>query len=242
MDLDFRVPLIRERLESFRLVVPVASPKGGVGKTTVASALSLLLAREGIPTGLLDADFTNPTTHVMLGLDAESITPEEEKGVLPVRVEDKLEFMSPAFYSKDKPLPLRGHETVDALRELLAVTRWSSRILIVDSPPGLSDTLLELLRLHRDSRVLIISTCDEMSLLSTKRMIDFLAQEGLRSIGIVANMCNECSKIQGRLNTSALACLPLIEGFQRLEGNRDKVLEALGTGLEAVKYRIISLL
>lgn len=242
MELDFRLPLVLERLKGFRLVVPVASPKGGVGKTTIASGVSLLLARSGVPVSLLDADFTNPTTHVMLGVDASRVLPEEEKGVLPVLVEPGLEFMSPAFYSKDRPLPLRGRELVDALREILAVTRWSGRVLVVDTPPGLSDSLLELLRLDRGARVLVVSACDRMSLVSTKRILEFLEQERVETLGVVANMCSSCSALKESLGIEPLGCLPLIEDLQSLEGEREALARALAPGLSEVLEKILALL
>lgn len=239
---DFRVPLIRDILTGFRLVVPVASPKGGVGKTTISVALALTMAKEGILTALLDSDFTNPTTHIALGVDVSQAMPEEEKGIIPVKVEPNLEFMSPAFYSKDEPLPLRGRETVYALRELLAVTRWSSQVLVVDTPPGLSDVLLELLRLHRDSRVLVVSTCDKLSLVSTRRMLEFLSQERLKSLGVVGNMCSDCRGLSELLEVDLLGCIPFIEDMSTLEGDRERLIGTLGPSVGKVKDRIKSLL
>jgi len=241
VELDFRLPLVLERLRGFRLVVPVASPKGGVGKTTVAAGVSLLLARRGVPVSLLDTDFTNPTTHVMLGADVSGVLPEEEKGVLPVRVEPGLEFMSPAFYSKDKPLPLRGRELVDALREILAVTRWSGRVLVVDTPPGLSDSLLELLRLNREAKVLVVSTCDRMSLVSTMRILEFLKQERVSVLGVVANMCGSCDMLKEHLGVEPLGCLPFIEELRSLEGDRSALAQALALGLKGVVEQMLAL-
>ncbi|MEZ0345617.1 MAG: P-loop NTPase [Infirmifilum sp.] len=234
MEQDFRLPIIKERLSSVKLVLPVASPKGGVGKTTVSSALAVLLARKGIPTGIFDLDFTNPTTHIMLGVDAASLLPEEEKGILPVGVEPNLEFLSPAFYSKDKPLPLRGQSVVEALREILAITRWSSRVLVVDTPPGLSDAMLEFLRLHRNAKVLVVTTCDRLSLVSTKRMFDYLRQERVGFVGVVANMCGSCREITEALGVEPLACLPFQERLHESMGDRDRLVEVVGRDLEKV--------
>ncbi|PLJ78415.1 P-loop NTPase [Infirmifilum sp. SLHALR2] len=241
MELDFRVPLIRERLSGLRLVVPVASPKGGVGKTTIASALSVLLARRGVRTGVLDLDFTNPTTHIMLGVDAAAVMPEEEKGVLPVRVEENLELMGVAFYTRDKPLPLRGRSVVDALREVLAVTRWSSQVLVVDSPPGLSDALLEMLRLARGSRVLVVSACDRLSLVSTRRVLEFLRQEGVPSLGVVANMCDDCSELEA-IGVKPLDCVQRFEQLQRSEGDRDLLAELFSQALTGTVSEILRIL
>jgi ATP-binding protein involved in chromosome partitioning len=239
---DFRVPLVRERLGGFRLVVPVASPKGGVGKTTVSVGLSLGLARAGVPTSLLDSDFTNPTTHVMLGVEVESVTPREERGVLPVGVEPNLEFMSIAFYSKDRALPLRGRESVEALRELLVVTRWGGRVLVVDTPPGLSDTLLEILRLCRGARVLVVSTCDRMSIVSTRRILDFLRQEGVETLGVVANMCSSSDEVKAFIGVEPVGCLPFLEELPRIEGDRGSLAKALLPSLGGVVERVRSLL
>jgi ATP-binding protein involved in chromosome partitioning len=49
-------------------VVAVASGKGGVGKTSVAVALSRELVRRGHKTGLLDADLHGPDVPRMLGI------------------------------------------------------------------------------------------------------------------------------------------------------------------------------
>ena len=240
METDFRVPLIRERLGGFKLVLPVASPKGGVGKTTISIGIALGLARSGVPVSLLDADFTNPTTHIILGLNVEELMPEEEKGILPVKVEENLEFMSIAFYTKDKALPLRGRESVGALRELLAVTRWTGRVLVVDTPPGLSDILLEILRLYRKVKVLVASTCDKMSIVSAKRILELLDQEKVETLGVVANMCSQPEKIKETLNVEPIANLPYLEEMQSLEGNRDSLAKTLQPYLENILVKIAS--
>jgi ATP-binding protein involved in chromosome partitioning len=240
METDFRVPLIRERLRGFKLVVPVTSPKGGVGKTTISVGLALALARSGVQASLLDTDFTNPTTHISLGVDVEELMPEEEKGVLPVKVEENLEFMSIAFYSKDRALPLRGRESVDAFRELLAVTRWTGKVFVVDTPPGLSDTLLELLRLHRKVRILVASTCDKMSIVSTKRILEFLDSEKVESLGVVANMCSQPERIREALGIEPIASIPYHEEMPSLEGDRDRLAETLRPYLEKLIKQITS--
>jgi len=59
--------------------VAVASGKGGVGKTTVAVNLALAFVRNGLRTGLLDADVYGPSVPLMLALP-DSL--EEEAGMI----------------------------------------------------------------------------------------------------------------------------------------------------------------
>lgn len=237
-ELDPRLALIGERLSGFRLILPVASPKGGVGKTTVAAAVSLLAARRGARVGLLDLDFTNPTSHLVLGVDA-AVQPEEERGVLPVRVEENLELMGLAFYTRDSPLPLRGRGVVDALREVLAVTRWSSEILVVDSPPGLSDALLEFLRLARNSRVLAVSSCDKLGAVSTRRLLEFLAREGVPVFGVVANMCGDDAALREAAGVEPLAKVPVIGDLPAAQGDRNTLARALAPYLDPLVSKLL---
>src|SRR5512143_1304336 len=55
-------------LPGVRDIVAVASAKGGVGKSTVATNLALALHQRGLRVGLLDCDVYGPSLPIMLGL------------------------------------------------------------------------------------------------------------------------------------------------------------------------------
>ena len=76
-----------ESASQFLSSVAIASGKGGVGKSTVAVNVAILLAQSGLSVGLLDADVYGPNCHIMLGVDklppprGKTIIPAEAHGV-----------------------------------------------------------------------------------------------------------------------------------------------------------------
>src|SRR5438477_2627619 len=70
-------PLKEQLIPSVKNVIPVASGKGGVGKSTVAANLALALASTGARVGIMDADVYGPTIpRVMTGRALPNPQPE----------------------------------------------------------------------------------------------------------------------------------------------------------------------
>ena len=57
-----------QKISGIDRIIAVASGKGGVGKSTVASNLAVALARRGRKVGLLDADIYGPSQPKMMGV------------------------------------------------------------------------------------------------------------------------------------------------------------------------------
>lgn len=62
------------RPEGVASILAVASGKGGLGKSTVASNLAVALARKGRRVGLLDADIHGPSQPRMMGVSARPVS------------------------------------------------------------------------------------------------------------------------------------------------------------------------
>ncbi len=183
---DPRLDIITRRLENVEKIIAVSSGKGGVGKSVVASALALRLKEKGHSVGLLDLDFTSPSSHVILGV--EGLYPEEEYGIIPPMAHG-LRYMSITFYSQDKPAPLRGADTSDAIIELLAITLWGNLdYLIVDMPPGIGDATLDMIRLVERIRFLVVCTPSKVAYETVRKQVRLLHDLNIPTTGIIENM------------------------------------------------------
>ena len=183
---DVRLNVIDERIKNVKNVIAVSSGKGGVGKSLVASALSLTLARRGYRVGLFDLDLTSPSTHIIL--DVGESRPIEDRGIVPPKIHG-ISYMSITYYSGDEPTPLRGIDFSNALIELMAITKWGDLdFLIVDMPPGISDATLDIIRLIKRSKFLIVTTPSKLAFETVKKLIKLLSDLRVEIIGIVENM------------------------------------------------------
>jgi len=226
LDNDPRLVIIPFRLAGVKKIIAVMSSKGGVGKTVIASLTSLVLSDRGYRVGLLDLDFTNPSTHIVLGIDPSKHTPVEEKGIIPPIIYG-VKYFSIVMYSGDNPLPLRGEAVDDVFREILAITRWGDLdYLIIDTPPGIGDEHLDLLTYIGDRvEALLVSTPSPLAVKSIERLARILIDGGYRIMGLVENMSNNqylretCSK----LNIHYLGSIPYVENLDSYFGNLEKL-------------------
>ena len=184
--MDPRTTVINERLSRTCRIIAVSSGKGGVGKSLVATILALMLSRKGHKVGLFDIDFTSPSTHLIMGV--KNVQPKENKGIIPPVVKG-LKYMSLIHFSGDQPTPLRGADISSALIELLAVTQWGKLdFLIIDMPPGISDAVLDLIRLVKRIEFLIVTTPSMLAFETVKKQVYLLQDLKVPIIGVVENM------------------------------------------------------
>ena len=223
---DPRTSIIGKRLNQIRRIIAVSSGKGGVGKSLVATTLALALSRKGCKVGLFDLDFTSPSTHLIL--DAKNVQPTEERGLVPPKVEN-LEYMSLIYYTGEKAAPLRGADTSNALIEMLAVTLWGDLdYLIIDTPPGIGDALLDLVRLVPRIEFLIVTTPSQLAFETVKKQAQLLQELKIPIVGIVENMKMTSAKtVQQKteaLGIKFLTEIPYDSAIEAAIGQSDKLL------------------
>lgn len=226
--IDPREIAINARLEGVRRIIPVVSGKGGVGKSLVSTTLALALAERGYKVGLLDLDFHGASDHVIFGFEPKEF-PEEDRGVVPPAVHG-IKFMTIAYYTEDRPTPLRGKEISDALIELLTITRWDELdYLVIDMPPGLGDQLLDVLRFLKRGEFLVVATPSKLSLNVVRKLIELLKEEGHKVIGVVENMKlddeKDVEKLAEEFGVPYLVGIPFYPDLDAKVGNVEELMK-----------------
>ncbi len=225
--MDARVSVIDKRLKNIKRIISVASGKGGVGKSLIASMLALHLSKKGHNIGLLDLDLHGPSSHIILGV--KDVFPEEEKGIIPPDVHG-IRFMSIVYYTEDKPSPFRGIDISNIIIELLAITQWGSLdYLIIDMPPGMGDETLDVIRLVKNSEFLVVTTPSKVAFGAVSKLLKILKELKIPTIGVIENMTMTKSPfIRSEICQMNLPFLGSISFDQNLEdsiGKPDKLLE-----------------
>ncbi len=240
--MDPRLAVIDRRLQGVKDIIAVTGGKGGIGKSLVASTLALQLARQQRKVGLLDLDMTGPCDHLVLG--AEDTWPEERQGLVPAQVHG-LAFMSVASFTGGRAIPLRGGDVSNALIELLTVTQWGQRdVLVIDMPPGLGDAALDAVRLLGRARYLVVATGSMLVLQTVRLTLELLHRLEAPVAGLVENMAEgEGGTVAGladQFGHSLLASLPYDPAVETALGRVDELAAtAFAAAVDGLARRLV---
>ncbi|MDE2923470.1 MAG: Mrp/NBP35 family ATP-binding protein [Acidobacteriota bacterium] len=178
-------------------VVAVASGKGGVGKSTVATNLSAAMAALGLRVGLLDADIYGPSIPLMFGINRR---PEIVKGKIQPFERHGVRVMSLGFLlDPDTPVIWRGPMVMKALGQLLGDVDWGRLdYLLLDLPPGTGDAALTLSQKLPLSGAVIVSTPQDVALIDARKGLAMFRKVEVPVLGMVENMstfvCPHCGE------------------------------------------------
>jgi ATP-binding protein involved in chromosome partitioning len=192
--------LIANRLARVERKILVMSGKGGVGKSTVAAYLALLLSKNGQKVGLLDVDLHGPSIAKLMKVQG-GFDLSREGIVGPYAFSDHLSIVSMDMMlgEKDMAVIWRGPMKISAIRQFVSDIEWGELdFLLVDSPPGTGDEPLTVAQTIPDAEALIVTTPQEISLADVRKSINFCRQVNMKMLGVVENMsgqrCPHCGE------------------------------------------------
>jgi ATP-binding protein involved in chromosome partitioning len=173
-------------LPNIKNVVAVASGKGGVGKSTVATNLALALAHSGLKVGLLDADIYGPSVPLMMGIQG---TVDQTTTPFPLE-RYGLKLMSIGFLvPPERAVIWRGPMVDRALRQFLTDLNWGALdFLCIDLPPGTGDAQLTLTQHAPLTGAIIVTTPQDVSLVDARKGLEMFREVRVPVLGIVENM------------------------------------------------------
>jgi ATP-binding protein involved in chromosome partitioning len=199
-----------EILPGIRNVVAVASGKGGVGKTTVATNIAAGLKQLGGRVGILDADVHGPNVPRILPPDGDpGVTPDDE--IVPPRSDGVMVMSTDLLMPEgDDPAVLRGPMVNNVMMKFINEVEWGRLdYLVVDLPPGTGDASLNLLQNLPVTGTVIVTTPQDMALDDAKKSLNLFKQHDSPILGVVENMstfqCPNCDDTHEVFGTSDLA-------------------------------------
>jgi Mrp family chromosome partitioning ATPase len=169
----------------------VASGKGGVGKSTVATNLAASLAAAGHKVGILDMDLTGPNVPLMLGIKSGELK-ETADGLVPHQVTPNLSCVSMQFLLQDPDQAViwRGPIKMQIIGQFLGDVAWGDLdYLVIDLPPGTSDEPLSVAQNIPDADgVVLVTTPQEVAVGDVRKSAQFVQKLELPVLGVIENM------------------------------------------------------
>ena len=182
---------ISDSLKSIKKKIGVYSGKGGVGKTTVATNLSLKIAEKNLSVALFDCDIDCP--NVTKTIKISEPPTERNNKLIPPSIHG-VKVMSMSFFQEDEETAIiwRGPMIHNAINQFLSSTEWGELdYMLVDLPPGTSDAPLTVMQTLQLDGFIIVTTPQDLSALDAKRSINMIRKLNLEVLGIIENMSGD---------------------------------------------------
>jgi len=178
----------KSSISGVKKVIAVASGKGGVGKSTVASNLAVALSQSGARVGLCDCDLYGPSIAHMFGTDEHPYQNDEQQ-IVPIE-KNGMQLMSMGFLLEDaSPVIVRGPIATRYTQQFLRQVAWDNLdVLVLDLPPGTGDIQLTIVQTVALDGAVIVTTPQEIALIDARKAVSMFQKVNVPILGIIENM------------------------------------------------------
>lgn len=240
-------PAAQPGIAGVKNIIAIASGKGGVGKSTVATNLAVALRHGGAKVGLMDADIYGPSQPGMLGSGDDR--PGVGENYLEPLEKHGIGFVSMGLLlPNDGPVVWRAPMATKMIHQFIGSVMWGDLdYLLIDLPPGTGDVQITLAQQASLTGAVIVTTPQQVALGVARKGVRMFDQVNVPIIGVIENMsgflCKHCGKetavfregggeaLAAEFNVPFLGKLPLDpeimmsgdEGEPVLERGRDSV-------------------
>ena len=180
-------------------VYAVVSGKGGVGKSTVTSLLSVMTAKKGFKTAVLDADITGPSIPKMLGINERAMA--DDNGIYPGVSKSGVRAMSLNMLVEDETTPViwRGPVIAGTVKQFWTDVIWEDvDYLFVDMPPGTGDVPLTVFQSLPVDGVIIVTSPQDLVSMIVAKAVKMANMMHIPVLGFVENYsylrCPDCGR------------------------------------------------
>lgn len=192
-----RRPLGGKLIPGVKHVVAVASGKGGVGKSTVATNLAVALAETGARVGVMDADVYGPTVPILLGVEDEQLEQTAVRlpdgnvvpRIAPIQ-RHGVSCVSMGFLVEPgQPIVWRGPMLAKVVNQFLADVAWGELdYLLVDLPPGTGDVTMSLSEMIPLTGAVIVMTPQDVAASIAVKSLRAFQKLNVPILGVIENM------------------------------------------------------
>lgn len=259
----------RKILPDVTNIIAIASGKGGVGKSTVATNLAVAFGIAGAKVGLIDADIYGPSIPKMLGVEKEKpqvVSVDGRDLIVPVE-KFGIKILSIGFFVDPLDATIwRGPMASNALTQLMSDAQWGALdYLFIDLPPGTSDIHLTLVQNVPVTGAVIVSTPQDVALADAIKGINMFQNDNIKVpvLGLVENMSwftpeelpqnryyifgkEGCKRLAESMNIPLLGQIPIVQSIRESsdEGTpsvikKDLISEAFKNVAENLRIEVL---
>jgi len=161
--------------------IVISSGKGGVGKTSMAVNLSVVMARDfGMHVALIDADIGTANVNLLFGVTPHKTIKDIQNGVDPAEVAMLVDGV--VLYAGDSGDAPEGGYDISGIVE--AVKTTEPEVIILDTHPGVTQSSIDAIR--AGDHIVVVSTPEITSVTDTYQLIKQIRSDKKR-VSIVMN-------------------------------------------------------